>query len=880
MEVTSQIVFSSSASVGFELMLGEDEKCLSNGIVYGTTESHESNMGVLNKALKVQLQGTKELWNLPPFPSWDDVEVEGLDGNEKELDPDEQDEIKERRRRKRKRKPKKVHLVIITHGLHSNIGADMLFMKEAIDEEYKKGEIAWREKMAKAGEDADREKEEDRELVIVRGFHDNVCRTERGIKYLGRRLARFTLQLVNPGLPEPFIPPPPKLRKTRKNHHHPHLAIPPTIDDYDSTPPFEVTSISFIGHSLGGLVQTYAIAYIHAHHPDFFIHHKPVNFVTLATPFLGLSNENPIYVKFALDFGLVGRTGQDLGLTWRAPFPTFTKPSTAGEADTSKPLLRILPKGPAHDVLKMFRNRTLYANVVNDGIVPLRTSCLLFLDWQGLGKVEKARRENGAVGGLVEWGWGQLTSSGTGRSGSPRAGVSGAGPAALASPTNTWFSSKKTGEQLQKEEENPISQAPKTGEPTQREVETSSEDAESTEQNSAAPNAFTSLLSLFRLTASPTGSSKKRVKDPPKIYRRSQTIKSEPTVKSESADPSAPPSPIMTTATAPDLGASPFLLAPPRTSILEAAGDVLNPPLPPTTFIISPSSRPRTIFHDRIYTSSDIPPPPPSPEAHKVEEKIARAYHEDISWRKVLVRLEPDAHNNMVVRRMFPNAYGWPVVQHLCETHFGESPAALTPDDVESKRDNAQATTTAAVDEQAQEEEPASAFDDTMTFTSDSGKWSDRAFVISDDDGDDDNDNDQGETYNSHNNYHRPARRVPEISKLLTTSTTPSPPQHQQHHKSPCLGATVAKVQVHAPSTSTAAARFISDAEVVDSPTSIVPLVGLPRSEAVRILERHVGGVATTKDSPGEGGEGAQAQAQTQAQTQGVVERVARLSLG
>jgi hypothetical protein len=56
----------------------------------------------------------------------------------------------------------------------------------------------------------------------------------------------------------------------------------------------------------------------------------------------------------------------------------------------------------------------------------------------------------------------------------------------------------------------------------------------------------------------------------------------------------------------------------------------------------------------------------------RVEEKIARAYHRDLSWRKVLVRLEPDAHNNMMVRRMFANAYGWPVVRHLCDAHFGD----------------------------------------------------------------------------------------------------------------------------------------------------------------------------------------------------------------
>jgi hypothetical protein len=73
----------------------------------------------------------------------------------------------------------------------------------------------------------------------------------------------------------------------------------------------------------------------------------------------------------------------------------------------------------------------------------------------------------------------------------------------------------------------------------------------------------------------------------------------------------------------------------------------------------------------------------------KIEEKIARAYHRDLSWRKVLVRLEPDAHNNMVVRRMFANAYGWPVVKHICDTHFAYTEAALTRDDEEAAGERA-----------------------------------------------------------------------------------------------------------------------------------------------------------------------------------------------
>ena len=134
-------------------------------------------------------------------------------------------------------------------------------------------------------------------------------------------------------------------------------------------------------------------------------------------------------------------------------------------------------------------------------------------------------------------------------------------------------------------------------------------------------------------------------------------------------------------------------------------------------------------MHDRIYHPEDIPPPLPdkkrsgikrtfsSDSSHKglthsntdygaagpqpgadtggmkVEEKIARAYHRDLSWRKVLVRLEPDAHNNICVRRMFSNAYGWPVVKHLVDTHFSSDYAAVTADEHEPSSERAKPIT-------------------------------------------------------------------------------------------------------------------------------------------------------------------------------------------
>ncbi|KAI5840594.1 putative serine esterase-domain-containing protein [Tricharina praecox] len=774
-EVISQVIFSTTATVGYEILLGRDEKCLSFAYPLGSgnttprpgssgSDGTGAENGVLSRAVQVKLQGTKELWETPAFPSWQ----EGLTREEMARDPEEQDEARERRRKQKvKRKTKDVHLVILTHGLHSNTGADMLFLKESIDEEERKATLM-RRKLVEEGKMSAAE-EENAEQVIVRGFHDNSCRTERGIKYLGKRLARFVLHTARPNHPPLPQSGRNKLHKPRKPHHHPHLTpeardngLPGLNDGAGDVPPYKITSISFIGHSLGGLVQTYAIAYIHAHSPTFFQEIKPVNFVALATPFLGLSNENPLYVRFALDFGLVGKTGQDLGLKWRAPgaFAAFggngTASKSAGGDGSSKPLLRILPTGPAHEVLKMFRNRTVYANVVNDGIVPLRTSCLLFLDWKGLGRVDKARRENGPVGGLVEWGWGQLVSTSTATSASkplPPTGFgfpggfgntfwSKSGDSATSStvvpPTIVAHGTAEEPAAQRLIENNPVTEAPLTNEPSARERSQQQQltiSAPPSQPSSPSikptPNPFSAFMTLLRPHAGT------KSKPAGKIYHRSQTHSTVSSAESSSADLAlSSPSDEPTT-----------LEAPPKTSILEAAGDVLNPPLPSTEFLIDPGSRPQTIFHDRVYHADEIPPLPASKRSTglanistaasniPVEEKIARAYHKGMSWRKVLVRLEPDAHNNMVVRRMFANAYGWPVIQHLVETHFGMSYEAVTPDAFEGRQERADTPeglteATSPTVAKAPPDTPTRRRSDTV----DTASWTSDAFNISDDD--------------------------------------------------------------------------------------------------------------------------------------------------
>lgn len=861
-EVASQVMFSTSAAVHYEILLARDEKSLNLGSVVpliggqsqtpqpgrvsdfqqsaGAIKDHPAQpKGVYSRAIFLKVEDTASLWNTPQLPGWDEMgwlRARSADKADAPVEP-----VMGTGRpgaTKRSAKQKKVHLVILTHGLHSNLGADMLFLKESIDAGVKKAKQdakarRARERASKKGQDLsqssgpesegkgdvvneprkqvddedEKSDDDDGEEVIVRGFSGNATKTERGIKYLGKRLARFILSMTYPD--QPCLPTAKAASEAiahslKANSHkkvseeaHKHSSVhhaPSPIGDRL----YKFTKISFIGHSLGGLVQTYAIAYIQKHSPQFFDLIEPVNFIAMASPLLGLNHENPLYVKFALDFGLVGRTGQDLGLTWRAPtiarngwgalvgnLGEQAHKRVYGEAQPeSKPLLRILPTGPAHKALKKFRNRTVYSNVVNDGIVPLRTSCLLFLDWQGLGRVEKARREAGLVETVVAYGWAELTGATVT---TPR----------LAAWTPVEERSDKE-EALDTGKTTPTESGDLTEVP-QPPTNAMLEDDHQSLRSAASPfQEQTASPELQKLQSSTTSTSNplsglfnffrsEATKTPPppspkinKIYQRSQTLKTDSLSTSTSTASSRSR---VTTGTELAEDAERGVTAPPTTSIFESAGDLLNPKIASVEYLIDPSKRPRTIFHDRIYHPSDIPPPPikerssspliirrrssqsrsisgttqkttqsdgasspqtsPTNISHKdtglsqsteastqsstsaqsratsgyastihttvssdldasttpsevidssqmrVEEKIARAYHRGLSWRKVLVKLEPDAHNNIVVRRMFANAFGWPVIHHLVEAHFSDEATCKIRTEDETNKERA-----------------------------------------------------------------------------------------------------------------------------------------------------------------------------------------------
>ncbi|KAL3457635.1 putative serine esterase-domain-containing protein [Aspergillus heterothallicus] len=741
-EIISQVVFSSTASVNFELMVGRNEASLEQSTSGQPRDSWAADLrdhwpsgsqgyqmvaskGVYSDSVTLLVDDTASLWNTPSLPlshGHDTSDYPQISGSDMAVSARDTapGATKPANNAARKDNRKRIHLVVLTHGLHSNLGADMLYLKERIDAVSK--QAASRRKDTGSEGDSSLpnassnsvEGNCEEEEVVVRGFPGNAARTERGIQYLGKRLAKYVLLMTYPD--QPHLP----HKKTKARTYTNPFSWGTQRGSIEATAEavlthvealklgdhhaYRITSISFIGHSLGGLVQTYAIAYIQKHAPGFFDKIRPINFIALATPFLGLSNENPMYIRFALDFGLVGRTGQDLGLSWTAPRVrsgwetiiggTAESSRSHGHPDTrTKPLLRILPSGPAHEVLSKFKHRTVYSNLVNDGIVPLRTSCLLFLDWKGLERVEKARRENGIVGTMAEWGWAELTGA---NSKSPRpsrpADMEVDGPSGVSENVDGISIAPIPRSTTAREFEPTSSSGKGAGNQTQS-MSVSNGALVLDKPDTHTPQSPTSPLSAFFSVFKPSEPGNKHTK----ILKRSQTV-----ATSLGIDRTEP-------------GGHQYnnwsydgrFNAPPTTTVFESAGDILMPPLPPMEYIMNPTSRPRTILHDQLYRPDDIPPlvfkrkmqpnsshdemstaasssmdEPLGGAGLKVEEKIARAYHRGLTWRKCLVRLEPDAHNNIIVRRMFANAYGWPVVQHLVDTHFGKTSSSSCHDDV------------------------------------------------------------------------------------------------------------------------------------------------------------------------------------------------------
>lgn len=512
-DVISQVSVSAIPKVSYQLKIGTTK----------AATKHIKQARASFKGFCVERWDTQRLWNLPPkYPE------------------------------------KPVHLVLLTHGIFANIGCDMLYMKDKIEE-----------KTFPMPEDFNPN-------IVVRGCIDNMGKSARGVRYLGTRVAKYILA---------------------------------TLDELNKN--YKVDKLSVIGHSLGGPVQAMAIHYITVKRPEIFdptTGVQPVNFVACASPFLGVVGDFPLYVSLALDVGAMGLTGRDLTLRHTPLISTEGIVSDKDKKPLHKLVLEALPQPPAKQVFERFIHRTVYANVLHDGIVPLRTAALLYLDWGSLAKVHDIRKRK----------------------------------ALAASDGLNTPSASPSFESSEEQEDKGVGEIPIEG--------------------------MDKKAALQWMMPQALNKGKKYSK-----YVRTQTMEFDSdssesdggsNLKKKSTEESFTPPP----------EASPFM----------AAISVITSPSPTQEYLKNPASRTDAIIHDKVYHPNELPPPHytdrpfikkviyPNESNNRCQERIARAWQETMPWRKVLVDIRPDSHNNICVRRRFTNLFGNVAVSNLVETHFGE----------------------------------------------------------------------------------------------------------------------------------------------------------------------------------------------------------------
>ncbi|MCJ1483181.1 hypothetical protein MMC06_003348 [Schaereria dolodes] len=128
--------------------------------------------------------------------------------------------------------------------------------------------------------------------------------------------------------------------------------------------------LSMVGYSLGGLIARYAIGLLYS--KGWFDKIEPVNFHTFATPHLGV--KTPIRGYRSHIWNLLG--GSTLSVSGHQLFliDEFR--------DTQRPILSVLadPESVFIEALSKFKNRALYANVVNDRSAPYYTTYITKTD--------------------------------------------------------------------------------------------------------------------------------------------------------------------------------------------------------------------------------------------------------------------------------------------------------------------------------------------------------------------------------------------------------------------------------------------------------------------------------------------------------------------
>ncbi|GBC02078.1 hypothetical protein RclHR1_04440008 [Rhizophagus clarus] len=326
-EILSDIVFTSNR-VQYEISLfsimDEDEIKISN-IKNNTYKDDFTLIEIFSPTITYEYFKPKDVFYLPDLTTINNVnrEIESIQDTKRS-----------------------VHLIVLTHGIHGSM-LDELYLREVIEEKCK-------------------HKLEHKVVVYMSDVNHSV--TEDGIEKCGRRLAESILKYIG----WPWISSNSLSSSASKNITEGPL----------------ISKISFVGHSLGGLINIFLVGYLNSvTNGIFFKDVEPVHYIAIASPLLG-STDLAWYIKIGMKWGAIGQTGKDLALIPRSKVEHSASDgmkeqvSLIVDSSNEEPLLLSLsrPNSSAHIALKLFKNRTLYANISNDATVSLRTSSLFFIN--------------------------------------------------------------------------------------------------------------------------------------------------------------------------------------------------------------------------------------------------------------------------------------------------------------------------------------------------------------------------------------------------------------------------------------------------------------------------------------------------------------------
>ncbi|KAL8959815.1 MAG: hypothetical protein Q9193_003383, partial [Seirophora villosa] len=131
-----------------------------------------------------------------------------------------------------------------------------------------------------------------------------------------------------------------------------------------------IKKLSVIGYSLGGLIARYTIGLLHS--KGWFEKIQPVNFTTFATPHLGV--RTPLRGYHSQLWNVFG--SRTLSASGRQLFTIDTF------RDTKRPILSVLadPDSVFIRALSLFKNRSLYANIINDRSAQYYTTAISSTD--------------------------------------------------------------------------------------------------------------------------------------------------------------------------------------------------------------------------------------------------------------------------------------------------------------------------------------------------------------------------------------------------------------------------------------------------------------------------------------------------------------------